>query len=376
MIYLDNHATTQTDPRVLEAMLPYFGASFGNASSSHVIGDRAGEALSEARARLADCIGADSREIIFTSGATEANNLAIKGAMRHLRLKGKDRIIIAETEHSCVRAAAFSLRDEGFAVDILPVGPDGLLDPAVLEQALTDSTGLVSVMLANNEIGTIQPLREIAALAHAAGALVHTDAAQAFGKVPLDVRALDVDFLSLSAHKAHGPMGIGALYVRHKPRARLLPLFDGGGQERGLRSGTVPVPLAAGLGKAAEIIAQDLTADMARASAQIARLRTAIDDLPVNGSQQNRVPQSLSISVPHLPRAEMLARLEGLIVSSGSACSSADAAPSHVLMAIGLPADVARSTFRLCVSRFTTDDEISQACAILKGLRAPAELAA
>ncbi|HYD98124.1 MAG TPA: aminotransferase class V-fold PLP-dependent enzyme [Alphaproteobacteria bacterium] len=370
-IYLDYQATTPLDPRVLEAMLPWWGARFGNPhSTGHARGRDAGAAVEAARAEVAALIGGDPREIVFTSGATEANNLAIKGAARFHRRRG-DHVVTVATEHKCVLESVRALEAEGFRTTILPVGPDGLLDLDRLAAALDDRTLLVSVMLANNEIGTIQPLAEIARIAHAAGALVHTDAAQAAGKIPVDVAALDVDLMSLSAHKLYGPQGIGALWLRRRPRARIAPLFDGGGQERGLRSGTVPTPLAVGFGAACAVARAEMPAESARIAALRDRLAellvSRLAPVYVNGHPTRRLPGNLSIGFAGVEATRLLAALPELALSAGSACTSAAVEPSYVVRALGRDDGEAAATVRIALGRFTTAGEVERAAELLIG---------
>jgi cysteine desulfurase len=371
-IYLDNQATTPCDPRVVAAMLPWFTERFGNPhSAEHALGREAEAAVETARGEIAALIGAEPREIVLTSGATESNNIAIKGAARHaLRMGGtRRRVITLATEHKCVLESVADLAAEGFEPVVLPVDADGLLDPADLRAALAVPTLLVSVMGVNNETGVIQDLPAIAAIAREAGALFHTDAAQAAGKIPLDVAAMGIDLLSLSGHKIYGPKGVGALYVRRRPRVRLAPLFSGGGQERGLRSGTLPTPLVVGLGEAARLAAAEMAEDEARIAALrerlLAGLLDAIPGLRINGSLARRVAGNLNLTFPHATATAMMAAMPDLCVSTGSACSSAEIEPSYVLRALGLSADAASRTLRIGVGRFTSRAEIDFAIAEL-----------
>ena len=366
-IYLDNQSTTPVDPRVLEAMLPYFTEHFGNPhSTSHAYGCVAAEAIERARSEIATLIQADPREIVFTSGATEANNLAIKGAARFARAypqdgQARDHIVALQTEHKCVLESCRELEREGFAVTYLPVQPDGLVSFAALEGALSERTLLVSVMAAHNEIGVIQPLAEIGALCRSKGALFHTDAAQAFGKIPLDVGAMKIDLLSISGHKVYGPKGVGALYIRRRPRVRLLPLIDGGGQERGMRSGTLPTPLCVGLGRAAAIAG----AEMAEEAERLRRLRDSllrnlarrVPAIRVNGDLEQRLPGSLNLSFPGIPALTLIEAVPSIAISTGSACTSASVEPSYVLRALGLPDKLANASVRIGLGRFTTAAE-------------------
>ncbi|MBW8268680.1 cysteine desulfurase family protein [Caldovatus aquaticus] len=373
-VYLDNHATTPLDPRVLAAMRPWWEENFANpASVEHALGRAAEAAVEEARAQVAGLIGAEAREIVFTSGATEANNLAIKGAARFAAAQGdgRKRIITLATEHKCVLESVRALAAEGFEPVVLPVGPDGLLDLDRLRAALAEApTLLVSVMAVNNEIGVIQDLAAIGALAKEAGALFHTDAAQGAGRIPLDVEAIRADLLSLSGHKIYGPKGIGALYVRRRPRVRLAPLFSGGGQERGLRSGTLPTPLAVGFGEAARIAAAEGALDAGRIAGQrdrfLAALRAAVPGLALNGHPERRVAGNLNLTFPGPVSAQaIMAAAPAVCVSTGSACSSAEVEPSYVLRAIGLPEERARATLRIGIGRFTSPADVDRAAAAL-----------
>jgi len=371
-VYLDNQATTPCDPRVVAAMLPFFTERFGNPhSAEHRLGRDAEEAVERARAQVADLIGADPREIILTSGATESNNIAIKGAARFARSHGSDRtrVVTVATEHKCVLQSVADLASEGFEPVVLPVRPDGLLDPQTLAAAVDDRTLLVSVMAVNNEIGVIQDLAALVPIAKRVGALFHTDAAQAAGKIPLDVAALGVDLLSLSGHKLYGPKGVGALYVRRRPRVRLSPLFSGGGQERGLRSGTLPTPLIVGLGEACRIAAAEMAEEAARLAglreALHRRLAEALPGLRLNGSASARIPGNLNLTFPRTEAAELMARAPDLCVSTGSACSSAEVEPSYVLRALGLTDAEAARTLRIGLGRFTSAADIDYAAAAL-----------
>lgn len=373
-IYLDNHATTPLDPRVLAAMRPWWEENFANPHSvEHALGRAAEEAVEEARRQVAALIGAEAREIIFTSGATEANNLAIKGAARFAAGQGdtRRRIVTVCTEHKCVLESARDLATEGFEPVFLPVQANGLLDPEALRQALAEAPALlVSVMAVNNEIGVVQDLATLAAIAKEAGALFHTDAAQAAGRVPLDVGAVPIDLMSLSGHKIYGPKGVGALYVRRRPRVRLAPLFSGGGQERGLRSGTLPAPLLVGFGEAARIAASEGMLDSGRIAGQRDRLlealSAAVPGLRVNGDPERRVTGNLNVTFPGGVTAQtMLARLGDLCVSTGSACSSAEIEPSYVLRAIGLSDADAAATLRIGIGRFTSPADADRAAAML-----------
>ena len=366
-IYLDNQSSTRVDPRVLETMLPYFTEDFGNPhSTSHAYGRIAAEAVERARGEIAALINADPRELVFTSGATESNNLAIKGAAHFARAhpppgQRRDHIVALQTEHKCVLESCKELEREGFGVTYLPVKPNGLVSLAALEAAISERTLLVSVMAAHNEIGVIQPLAELGALCRSRGVLFHSDAAQAFGKIPLDVEAMQIDLLSISGHKIYGPKGIGALYVRRRPRVRLLPLIDGGGQERGLRSGTLPTPLCVGLGRAAAIAG----ADMAEEAERLRRLRDRlltnlvrrVPGLRLNGDAEHRLPGSLNLSFPGITAQALIEATPSIAISTGSACTSAAVEPSYVLRALGLPDAVANASIRIGLGRFTTTAE-------------------
>jgi cysteine desulfurase len=374
MIYLDAHATTPVDPRVLDAMLPLLRDQVGNASSlDHAAGRRTRDAVDAARRQVAAVIGASHKDIVFTSGATEADNLAIKGVAGSAADHGdarRDHIVTVATEHRAVLDTCRHLEARGCRVTVLPVGADGLIDLAALEAALEPNTILVSVMAANNEIGVLQPLAAIGRLTRARGILFHTDAAQAFGRIPLDVHAMSIDLLSISAHKIHGPQGAGALYVRtRQPTVRLAPLFDGGGHERGLRPGTLNAPGIVGLGAAAAIAAVEMAAEAARVGALRDRLldglRGAIEGVHVNGSLEHRLPHNLNVSIDGTDET-LASRLDGLAVSAGSACASGSIEPSYVLRALGVPAASAHGTLRFGVSRFTTEAEIDQAVAIVR----------
>ncbi len=371
-VYLDNQATTPCDPRVVAAMLPWFSEKFGNpASIEHVLGRAAEAAVNEARERIARLINATASEIVFTSGATESNNLAIKGAARFARATGeaRNRIVTVATEHKCVLESVKDLAGEGFEPVILPVGADGLIDPAVLEKALEEPTLLVSVMAVNNETGVIQDIAALARLARGKGALFHSDAAQAAGKIAIDARAWDVDLMSLSGHKVYGPKGVGALYVRRRPRVRLAPLLSGGGQERGLRSGTLPAPLIVGFGEAARLAVAEAEDERPRIAgfrdALLERLRGAIPGIMLNGSERARIGGNLNLTFPGAGATELMAAAPDLCVSTGSACSAASIEPSYVLRAMGLGEDAAACTLRIGIGRFTSAADIDFAVAAL-----------
>jgi cysteine desulfurase len=364
-IYLDYQATTPVDERVLAEMLPFFTEKFGNPHSrDHRHGWQAEEAVEAARAQVADLISATAKEVVFTSGATESNNLAVKGAAR-AAAADRRHVITCVTEHKCVLESCRRLEREGFEVTYLPVGRDGLLDLADLEAALSARTALVSIMAVNNEIGVLQPLAEIGRLCRQHGARFHTDAAQAVGKIPLDVNAMNIDLLSISGHKVYGPKGIGALYVRRRPRVPIEPLMDGGGQERGIRSGTVPAPLAVGLGVACAIAGDEMASEAERLTRLrdrfLARLKDAAPDVHIHGDMTRRIPGNLNLSFPDVEGQDLMMRLTGLSVSTGSACSSATVGPSHVLSALGLDARLLHNALRIGLGRVTTEQEVDRA---------------
>ena len=376
-VYLDHQATTPVDPVVAGRMAPWFAGLFGNPHSRHRHGSRAEAAVNEARAQVAALIGANPHEVVFTSGATEANNLAIKGVMRAARASGRDHLVTAATEHPSVLACCRRLERDGVRVTVLPVDPGGLVDPRQLSQALTPRTALVSIMTANHEIGTVQPIGDLAAVARNRGVPFHTDAVQAAGRIPVDVRGLGVDLVSLCAHKMYGPPGIGALWVSRA--VALEPLMDGGGQERGLRPGTVPVPLAVGFGAAAELAAAAMPDEARRLAALgdrlLDRLASGIEGLRVNGLRdggregvrERRLPGTLSVVVPGVDAADLMDAVPDVAMASGAACAAGSDRPSHVLEAIGLgPLDAACS-LRLGAGRFTTEAEIDTAAARLVG---------
>jgi cysteine desulfurase len=378
-VYLDNQATTRCDPRVLAAMLPWFTEHYGNPHSvEHVMGIAAETAVDDARGHVAALIGADAKELVFTSGATESNNIAIKGAARHALRSGNERrrMVTVGTEHKCVLESVADLADESFEPVFLAVRADGLVDPDALREALAVPTLLVSVMAVNNEIGVVQDIPTLAAIAKQAGALFHTDVAQAAGKIPLDLTGWKVDLASISGHKIYGPKGIGALYVRRRPRVRLTPLFSGGGQERGLRSGTLPAPLAVGLGEACRLAQADMAEEATRLAGLrgrlLDRLRAAMPDIRMNGSEAARIPGNLNLTFPDVTAAELMARIPDLCVSTGSACSSAAIEPSYVLRAIGLPDEAAARTLRIGIGRFTSAADIDYAAAALSAAHAGA----
>jgi cysteine desulfurase len=365
-VYLDYNSTTPVDPRVLTAMLPWFTEKFGNAASrTHVFGWEAEEAVEMAREQVARLIGAEPKEVVFTSGATEADNLALKGVAEAYASKG-NHIITVVTEHKAVIDTCHHLERLGHDITWLPVDDRGLIDPAQLEAAIRPSTVLIAVMYANNEIGVIQPVREISAIARHHGVLFFSDATQAVGKVPVDIKTEGIDLLALSAHKIYGPKGIGALYVsRRNPRVRLTAQMDGGGHERGMRSGTLNVPAIVGFGMACQICAAEMDAESARLSMLRDRLESALLEVPgarVNGSRQHRLPQVTNISFPYIDGEALLAGLgKDVALSSGSACTSASMEPSYVLKALGLEDDLAHSSLRLGLGRFSTVEEVDYA---------------
>jgi cysteine desulfurase len=362
-VYLDNNATTRTDPRVVEAMLPFFTEQYGNAASRHHrFGWKAEEAVEGARAEVAALIGASPKEIVFTSGATESDNLALKGVAAMYRRRG-DHLITAVTEHHAVLDSARCLEPEGVRVTYLPVDGYGRVRVAQVAEALTERTMLVSIMAANNEVGTLQPIEEIGRLCKQRGVLFHTDAVQAVGKLPLDINALGVDLLSISAHKMYGPKGVGALYVRRRdPHVRLEPLLDGGGHERGMRSGTLPVPLIVGFGKACNLCREEMAAEAERLLGLRERLRRGImerlSDVHLNGHPTERLPGNLNLSFAYIEGEALMMSMKDVAVSSGSACTSASIEPSYVLRAMGLSDELAHGSLRFGLGRFTTEEEV------------------
>lgn len=367
-IYLDNNATTPLDPRVLEAMLPYFTEKFGNAASrNHAFGWVAEEGVDYAREQVAKLIGCTEKEVIFTSGATEADNLAIKGVFEMYKEKG-NHIITAVTEHKAVLDTCKHLEKNGARVTYLGVKEDGLIDLAELEAAMTPETILVSIMYGNNEIGVIQPVKEISAIAHRFGALFMTDATQAVGKIPVDVNTDGIDLMAFSAHKMYGPKGVGALYVRRKnPRVKVTSQMDGGGHERGMRSGTLNVPGIVGLGKACELCRLEMESETIRLSALRDKLESTLNKMEesyVNGNTQHRLPHVANISFKYVEGEGLMMAMSDLAVSSGSACTSASLEPSYVLKSLGLSDDLAHSSIRYGLGRFTTEEEIDQAIAV------------
>ena len=362
-IYMDYNATTPVDPRVLDAMLPCFSDHFGNAASrTHPYGWAAAKLAESARARIAAAIGAHPEEIVFTSGATEANNLAIKGFAHAVR-GHRGHVVTCATEHKAVLDPCAALEREGFAVTILPVDADGRLDPQRVAEALTARTGLASVMLANNETGTLHPIAAIAALCRERGVVLHCDATQAAGKVPVDVNTLGVDLLSLSAHKLYGPKGVGALYVRRRtPRLHLVPILDGGGHEQGMRSGTLNVPGIVGFARALDIALEAMLAESARLAALRDRLQDAIrsrlEVVTVNGDAEHRLPNTLNLSFAGVDGAALLVGVREVAVASGSACTSANPKPSHVLLAMGRSKALANASLRFSLGRGNTPEDV------------------
>ncbi len=362
-IFMDNHSTTPVDPRVLEAMLPYFTERFGNAPSrNHSFGWEAEKGIDQAREQIAHLIHCDPKEIIFTSGATESNNLALKGVAEMYHEKG-NHIITAVTEHKAILDTAKRLEKMGLTVTYLNVGTDGLVDPEAVKAVITDKTILISIMMANNEIGVIQPVAEIGKIAKEKGVIFHCDATQGVGKIPVDVQAMGIDLMSFSAHKIYGPKGVGALYVRKKnPRVRIAPMMDGGGHERGMRSGTLNVPGIVGFGKACEICEDE----MAEEGTRLTRLRDKLkgqllkelDEVYLNGHPTQRLPQNLNLSFAYVEGESLLMGLKEIALSSGSACTTATLEPSYVLRALGVGSDLAHSSLRFGLGRFNTQEEV------------------
>ena len=364
-VYMDNHATTPVDSRVLEAMLPFFTEQFGNASSrNHAFGWEAEAAVDRARETIADLIGAASpREIVFTSGATESDNLALKGVAEAYSRKG-DHIVTCVIEHKAVLDSCKALEKQGFRVSYLPVDANGLVTCERVREALTEKTVLISIMAANNEIGTIQPIKEIGRIANEKGILFHTDAAQAVGKIPIDVEEIGADLLSISGHKMYGPKGVGALYVRSKkPPIKLQPIIDGGGHERGMRSGTLNVPGIVGLGMACKIAGKEMAAEAERLAILREQLKSGIlnhlDEVYVNGHATQRLPGNMNMSFAYVEGESLLMALKDIAVSSGSACTSASLEPSYVLRALGVADELAHTSIRFGLGRFNTAEEIN-----------------
>lgn len=368
-IYLDYQATTPMDPRVLEAMIPYFTEKFGNAHSrTHSYGWEAEDAVEQARTEIAKLINADPKSIVFTSGATESNNLAIRGVAKFYGDK-KKHIITCVTEHKCVLDTCRHLEQEGFKVTYLAPKNNGIIDLEDLKAAITDDTSLVSIMTVNNEIGVIQPIAEIGKICRERGVFFHTDAAQAFGKMPLDVIAMHVDLMSISGHKIYGPKGIGALFVGRKPRVRLEAIIHGGGQERGMRSGTLPVPMIVGLGEAARIAGVEMEFESARLKKLTDRFVDAMLEIPhtyLNGDAVLKIAGNANISFSCVEGESMIGAIKNIAVSSGSACTSASLEPSYVLRALGLDEELAHTSIRFGFGRFTTDAEVDEAIASVK----------
>lgn len=366
-IYLDNHSTTPVDPRVMDIMLPFFTEKFGNAASrNHAFGWEAEEAVENARKQIARLIHADPKEIVFTSGATESDNLALKGVTEMYHEKG-DHIITSSTEHRAVLDTAKALEAKrGVKVTYLPVDKFGMVNPEDVRNAITEKTVLISVMYANNEIGTINPIKEIGKIAKEKGVLFHCDATQGVGKVPINVQELGIDLMSFSAHKIYGPKGIGVLYVRKKgPRVRLAAQMDGGGHERGMRSGTLAVPLIVGFGKACELCEQEMIAEGTRLAAMrdhlYATITTAMEDVYLNGHPTQRLPNNLNLSFAYVEGESLLMGVKEIALSSGSACTSATLEPSYVLRALGVGAELAHSSIRFGLGRFNVNEEVDYA---------------
>ncbi len=369
-IYLDNQATTPMDERVLEKMMPYFTEKFGNPHSrSHSYGWETEAAIELAREQVAELIGANPKEIVFTSGATEANNIAIKGVAEFYGSK-KKHIITPQTEHKCVLESCRYLEQQGFDITYLPVQKDGLVNLDELKAAMRPDTLMVSIMMVNNEIGVIQPMAEIGQMCRDNGTFFHTDAAQSFGKMPIDVEAMNIDLMSISGHKIYGPKGIGALFVRRRPRVRIKSILSGGGQERGFRSGTLPTPMVVGLGEAARIAKLEMEKDTKHVK-KISDyfMKEILDNVPdvyLNGHREKRIAGNLNISFAYIEGESMIMALKELAVSSGSACTSASLEPSYVLRAIGVGEDLAHTSIRFGFGRFTTMAEVEYAVELIK----------
>ncbi|CAH2080493.1 unnamed protein product, partial [Thlaspi arvense] len=364
-LYLDMQATSPVDPRVLDAMLPYYISRYGNPHSrTHLYGWESDEAVELARAQVAALFNASPKEIVFTSGATESNNISVKGVMHFYRDK-KRHVITTQTEHKCVLDSCRHLQQEGFEVTYLPVGSDGIVDLNQLRTAIRPDTGLISIMMVNNEIGVIQPVEEIGKICREFNIPFHTDAAQALGKIPIDVDKMNISLMSLSGHKIYGPKGVGALYMRRRPRIRVEPQMNGGGQERGIRSGTVPTPLVVGFGSACELAMKEMEYDKKRITQLQERLlngiRAKIDGVVVNGSIEKRYAGNLNLSFAYVEGESLLMGLKEVAVSSGSACTSASLEPSYVLRALGVDEDMAHTSIRFGIGRFTTEAEIDRA---------------
>jgi cysteine desulfurase len=368
-IYLDYQSTTPIDPRVVEKMITVMKEDFGNPHSrSHSYGWKAEELVEIARTQVADLIGANEKEIFFTSGATESNNIAIKGVARFYHPK-KNHIITLATEHKCVINSARDLEQEGFEATFLPVQKNGLIDLNQLENAITEKTAIVSVMAVNNEIGVIQPLKEIGEICRKKGVFFHTDAAQAFGKIALNVDEMNIDLMSISGHKIYGPKGIGAIYIRRKPRVRIKPLISGGGQERSIRSGTLATPLVVGLGEAAKIAKEEMAQNYAHIKKLSDKFYDAIMKIPsiyLNGDREKRFAGNLNLSFAGIEGESMIMAIKDLAVSSGSACTSSSLEPSYVLHALGVSEDLAHTSIRFGIGKFTTEEEIDYAIEVVK----------
>jgi len=361
-IYLDAQATTPLDPRVLDAMLPYLTSFYGNPHSrTHAYGWESEKAVETARERIAKLINADPKEIIFTSGATESNNIAVKGVARFYKSK-KNHVITTQTEHKCVLDSCRALEAEGFKVTYLPVNPNGIIDIDLFKETITPQTSLVSIMAVNNEIGVKQPIAEIGRICREKKVFFHTDAAQAVGKVPMDVNEMNIDLMSISGHKIYGPKGVGALYVRRRPRVRVEPIFSGGGQERGLRSGTLPTPIIVGFGSACDIALQDMKSDMKwvekLSDRFIKKIMKNMTHVIRNGDEKETYPGCVNLSFAYIEGESLLMALKDIALSSGSACTSASLEPSYVLRAIGADEDLAHSSIRFGIGRFTTEEEV------------------
>ena len=369
-IYMDYQATTPVDPRVVDKMMPYFSEIFGNAASrTHAYGWESEQAVETAREQIAELINADAKDIIFTSGATESNNLALKGIMDFYQDKG-DHLITVATEHKCVIDTARYLKQQGKKLTILPVNEDGTIDLELLKESITDKTIVVSVMGVNNETGTVQDLKAIGEICREKGVFFHTDAAQAYGKVDLDVEEMKIDLMSISGHKIYAPKGIGALYVRRrKPRVRLTPLIHGGGQERGMRSGTLSTPLIVGFGEAARIAKEEMHDEAKRLielkTYMYEKLNESLESVHLNGSLEHGIPGNLNLSFEFIEGESLMMAIKGLAVSSGSACTSASLESSYVLMAMGKGDELAHTSIRFGIGRFTTKEEIEQAVEVV-----------
>lgn len=364
-IYLDYQSTTPCDPRVVEAMLPYFSEKFGNPHSrNHSFGWEAEEAVEKSRAQIADLINADPKEIIFTSGATESNNLALRGIAGFYGHK-KNHIITSVIEHKCILDTCRHLQQQGFEITYLPVSDKGLIDPQDVQNSIKEKTCMVSIMAVSNEIGVIQPIAEIGKICRERGVFFHTDAAQAVGKLPIDVKAMQIDLMSISAHKIYGPKGVGALYVSRKPRVRLSAMITGGGQERGMRSGTLAPMLCVGFGEACALSQENMPQEVERLKALTRRfyngVSSQLEEVYLNGDEEKRVPGNLNLSFAYVEGEGLMMAMKDLCVSSGSACTSASLEPSYVLRAIGVGEDLAHTSIRFGFGRFTTEEEVDYA---------------